>query len=205
MSELYLWEPEIDLHYTAWNAGISEFSGYDFPVLETIEKYIEAPHAKTQQAAPHIEAFFNYVLATLQKPEYAPYFDILKRDIPYIEEDFENFKQDQRPIYVHLGTLFNYFDFKEYQRVIFDAIEASGVCAYHGHFGFLFPSSLSDRRSTFLDVANYYPALTVPPEHHPIRFGETPQNLRQMHEIVEQYMQQHPVGQGFTLFSKKTL
>lgn len=66
MSQLYLWEPEIDLHYTVWNAGISEFSGYDFPVLETIEKYIEAPHAKTQQAAPHIEAFFNYVLATLQ-------------------------------------------------------------------------------------------------------------------------------------------
>ncbi|NNP73531.1 hypothetical protein A7P53_13340 [Acinetobacter defluvii] len=192
--ELYLWEPEVDLSNQAWNDALRHLDHDDPDTMQmVIRQKIYKLYKDKEHPAPHIEKFFSCIIQTLNKPEYAVYFEGMS---DWIMEQQGYFNNSPCLVFEDENTLAN-ADSGEFKRALYEAIDQSGVCAYGTMDGYLIPSDPIARKHIFNTILNSYPELTAQAPSVPVTLDSTPQNVTEMKDIVLAFMQQHPVGRQF--------
>ena len=193
--ELYLWEPDVDLEDDQWQEILGDAED-SFAIAYEVCNEIYYKHEDVSADAPHLLKFFQYLYDVIKQPKYADYFEGMDQRI---ENDLDIVKRARRIVWHDENILGNETS-QEFRRVLYEAIEHSGICAYSSMDGLLCNTDSYTRRNALKDAFQLYPPLkTVKKSNKITSLEHIPKDVKEMREMVFLFMQQHPLGRYFEL------
>ena len=193
--ELYLWEPDVDLEDDQWQEILGDAED-SFAIAYEVCNEIYYKHEDVSADAPHLLKFFQYLYDVIKQPKYADYFEGMDQRI---ENDLDIVKRARRIVWHDENILGNETS-QEFRRVLYEAIEHSGICAYSSMDGLLCNTDSYTRRNALKDAFQLYPPLkTVKKSNKITSLEHIPKDVKEMREMFFLFMQQHPLGRFFEL------
>ena len=193
--ELYLWEPEVDLEDDQSQEILADAED-TFKIAYEIRNEIYYKYNERRADAPHLLKFFQYLYDVIKQPKYANYFEGMHG---IIENDQDRATR-ARCIVWHDENILGNETSPEFKRVLYEAIEHSGICAYSSMDGLLCNTDSYTRRNALKDAFQLYPPLkTVKKSNKITSLEHIPKDVKEMREMVFLFMHQHPLGRFFEL------
>ena len=193
--ELYLWEPDVDLEDDQWQEILADAED-TFKIAYEIRNEIYYKYEERGADAPHLLKFFQYLYEVVKQPKYADYFEGMDQRI---ENTLDVAKRTRRIVWHDENVLGNETS-QEFKRILYEAIEHSGICAYSSMDGLLCNTDSYTRRNALKDAFQLYPPLKVVKKSNKITSLEhIPKDVKEMRKMVFLFMQQHPLGRYFEL------